>query len=69
MESKICTYTEKGVRLQLVRVNDRIELRFNRKVIHEWPNGVLYSKEARLFFLSACHQILILRSSSLSYLT
>lgn len=71
MESKVCSYTEKNIRLQLVKVGDcnpfRIELRFNRKVINTW--SACYSKDARLCFLSAVHEILVKRSSNLSYLT
>lgn len=73
MESKICTYTEKNVRLQLVRISeeniDRLELRFNRKLISSWNTGIYGSKEARLSFISAIHQILVMRSSNLSHLT
>lgn len=71
MESKIATYTEKNVRLQLVKVEENlyntIELRLNRKMINNWPFSC--SLEARLAFLSAVHEILVKRSSDLSHLT
>lgn len=73
MESKIATYTEAKVRLQLVRVSDgnlaHIELRLNRKCIAVYPSVIFGSARARLSFISAIHQILVLRSCDLSYLT
>lgn len=71
MESKICTYTEKGFRLQLLRVTvdnfDGIELRFNRKCL------VMYSKEeafhARLYFAHLVSMISVDRESPLSKIT
>lgn len=67
MESKICTYTEKNVRLQLVRrVLDTniplIEIRFNRKVINTYHADL--ANEAKLYFLHCVHKILMDRSLS-----
>lgn len=73
MERKIATYSEKNVRLQLVSTQEKdsswiyFELRLNRKVIHRWSN--IYVREARLYFLSAVHNIMLNRSSDMSYLT
>lgn len=71
MERKIATYSEKNVRLQLVKVEDNlynmIEMRYNRKMINHWP--LFCSREARLAFISAVHEILVKRSSDMSHLT
>lgn len=69
MEKKISTYTEKNVRLQLVIVDDHIELRLNRKVIKSWSGSIYDHMDARFSFVSAVHNILIMRQSNLSYLT
>lgn len=67
MESKICTYTEKNVRLQLVRVTlntgtNILEIRLNRKVIQTYHYTL--STEAKLYFLHCVHKILLDRSLS-----
>ena len=69
MEKKIASYTEANARLQLVKVDDHIELRLNRKVISVWPGSIYDHMDARLSFVSAVHNILIMRQSNLSYLT
>lgn len=67
MESKICTYTEKNVRLQLVRVSldpvpDVLEIRFNRKIIGTYSTS--FALEAKLYFSHCVHKILLDRSLS-----
>lgn len=67
MESKICTYTEKNVRLQLVRVvTDTnltlLEIRYNRKVIETYHSDL--ATEAKLYFSHCVHKILLDRSLS-----
>lgn len=69
METKICTYTEKDVRLQLVRVQEpgssvlSLELRFNRKVIARYScsEGMI----ARYRFSHIVQEIVVLRDSSI----
>lgn len=69
MESKICTYSEKSVRLQLVRVQEpgssdlSLELRYNRKVLGRFSRseGML----ARYRFAHIVHEIVVLRDSSI----
>lgn len=66
MESKICTYTEKNVRLQLVRVDSPIlttlEIRLNRKILKEYEPFL--ADEAKLYFIHCCHKILMDRNMS-----
>lgn len=67
MEAKICTYTEKNVRLQLVRVvTDTaitlLEIRLNRKVIESYHADLV--TEAKLYFSHCVHKILLDRSLS-----
>lgn len=66
MESKVCTYTEKNVRLQLVRVVDRgnslLEIRFNRKVLGTYHIDLAF--EAKLYFSHCVHKILLDRTLS-----
>lgn len=72
MESKICTYTEKGQRLQLVRIcNDHqldvYELRLNRVVLDRFTGAsAIYSRYA---FLHAVNEICINRSTTLLKMT
>lgn len=67
MESKICSYTENNVRLQLVRIQNgselAIELRYNRKVIGRFSRseGML----ARYRFSHIVQEIIVLRDSSI----
>lgn len=70
MESKICTYTEKNVRLQLVRIIcstdiNLLEIRLNRKVIETYHADL--ATEAKLYFSHCVHKILF--DHSLSDLT
>lgn len=67
MESKICTYTEKNVRLQLVRVVTGtelplLEIRLNRKVLEAYHSDL--ATEAKLYFSHCVHKILIDRNLS-----
>ena len=68
MESKICTYTEKNARLQLVRVYVEstsqwiIELRFNRSVVYRWTED--NSLEASLYFSHCVSLISVDRTTS-----
>lgn len=66
MESKICSYTEKNARLQLVRVfsgNERgtFEVRLNRKVLGSSPDP-LYS---RLYFHFVVNELCLNRNSNI----
>lgn len=65
MESKICTYSEFKVRLQLVKVNQYYEIRFNRSLLKR-GNDIEY---LRLVFLNYINMICILRQSPLSIMT
>ena len=73
METKVCTYTEKNVRLQLVRVETSpkvsdemalrlLEIRLNRKVIQVYH--VYLATEAKLYFSHCVQKILIDRNLS-----
>lgn len=66
MESKICSYTEKNARLQLVKVftgNDRgiFEVRLNRKIIGS-SSDALY---ARLYFHYVFNELCLNRNSNI----
>lgn len=69
MESKICTYSEKHVRLQLVRVFIEstsqwiIEMRLNRKMICRWTDEDALL--ARLYFSHCIARICADRDSSI----
>lgn len=77
MESKICTYTESKIRLQLVRIDNTdgdpsCEIRLNRKTIFRVArsNFGFFGTLARLMFFHYVHEICINRNSSnLSHLT
>lgn len=64
MESKISTYTEKNARLQLVKVDDIFEIRFNRQIIKR-DNDLTYM---RYVFVNIVHMICINRQSPLSFM-
>lgn len=71
MESKICTYTEDNIRLQLVKIiNDTgdltCEIRLNRKSIYRVSrsNFVFHGTLARLMFLYYVHEICFNRNCS-----
>lgn len=65
MESKICTYTEKNIRLQLIKVDSFYEIRFNRVLIKR-DKDLEYM---RYYFVNRVHQICVWRQSPLSILT
>lgn len=76
MEVKICSYTEKNIRLQLVRINDSgssgpfLELRCNRKVLGRWFILNSDSILARYHFARIVNELVIMRDTSvLSKLT
>lgn len=66
MESKICTYSEPNVRLQLVRIQEgslmTIELRYNRRIIRSFNREE--SQLARLFFSYQVGMLLVDRNAS-----
>lgn len=71
MESKICTYTENNVRLQLVRINNDTgdvlcEIRLNRQVIYRVSRAqfTFHGTLARLMFLHYVHEICLNRNVS-----
>lgn len=71
MESKICTYSEDKVRLQLVRIDNNdgdpaCEIRLNRRVLYRVSISVFsfYGTIARLMFLYYIHEICINRNMS-----
>lgn len=72
MEKKVCSYTEKNERVQLVAIWDSdslkgFEIRANRQVIERFnPLQALY---ARLYFYHAVHEVLVNRSKSMLNLT
>ena len=69
MESKICTYSEKNVRLQLVCVQIPgssdliIEIRHNRKVLSRYTRNE--AMLARYQFAHIVHDLVVLRDSSI----
>lgn len=65
METKICSYTEKNARLQLVKVEAHYEIRFNRILIKR-DMDLEYMK---FIFVNLVHMVCINRQSPLSYLT
>lgn len=71
MESKICTYTEKNHRLQLLQFRDDkfsgFLIRYNRKEIDKYSLDRAY--DARLQFSYLVSRFCIDRSSPLSFLT
>lgn len=77
MESKICTYSEKNIRLQLVRIQEDgssdmcLEIRLNRKVLFRMFRSefVYVGTFARLMFNHYVHEISINRRSNLSHMT
>lgn len=71
MESKICTYTEDNIRLQLVKIDNNTgnpvcEIRINRKTIFRVSrsNFSYFGTLARLMFLHYVHEICLDRNSS-----
>lgn len=67
METKVATYTEKNVRLQLVRVVTStkiplLEIRLNRKVIEAYHSDL--ATEAKLYFSHCVQKILLDRNLS-----
>ena len=67
METKVATYTEKNVRLQLVRVVTStkiplLEIRLNRKVIEAYHSDL--ATEAKLYFSLCVQKILLDRNLS-----
>lgn len=65
MESKICSYTEKNARLQLLKVVSdsgiiTFEIRLNRKTIDIYNNDLAF--EARLLFLHSVHELCVNRN-------
>lgn len=74
MESKICSYTEKHHRLQLVRYLEPcsydLEIRYNRKKIAQFssktPNGATI---ARMSFVHAVNEICVNRSITMLNIT
>lgn len=69
METKICTYSEANVRLQLVRItegdNTICEIRLNRKCFFRVGHAdfVWFGTLARLMFLHYVHSICMDRNS------
>lgn len=64
METKICSYTEKNARLQLLKVVNNcgvitFEIRLNRKTLDVYHQDL--ALEARLFFNYAVQQISVNR--------
>lgn len=74
MEKKVCSYTEKDERLQLIAIwNDCgnmllcFEIRVNRVLLERFvPSEALY---ARLYFFHAIHEICLNRSRTMLNLT
>lgn len=67
METKVASYTEKNVRLQLLRVvNDcaisTFEIRLNRKTLQVYHCNL--ALEARLYFCYAVKQICVNRDTN-----
>lgn len=65
MESKICTYSEKNARLQLLRVVSdtgitTFEIRLNRKTLDVFHQDLAF--EARLLFLHCVHELCVNRN-------
>lgn len=75
MESKVCTYSEKGIRLQLVKIDNAeeslLEIRLNRQVIYRTNKSLCnhFGTFGRLMFSHYIHEICINRRSNLSYMT
>lgn len=72
MESKICTYTEKGQRLQLVRICDDhkmdvYEIRLNRVVIDRFVGAAAIM--SRFYFVHAVNEICVNRSTTMLKIT
>lgn len=66
METKICSYTEKNARLQLLKVVTdtgitTFELRLNRKTLDIFHHDLAF--EARLVFLHCVHELCVNRTS------
>lgn len=73
METKICSYTEKNERLQLIRISEEgnpnfiFEIRANRILIRRFTREqALY---ARLYFYHCVHEVVINRSHTMLNLT
>jgi hypothetical protein len=77
MESKICTYSEPNIRLQLVKIDNNTgdltcEIRLNRSVIYRVSRSqfTFHGTLARLMFLHYVHEICMNRNlTNLSHLT
>lgn len=71
METKICSYTEKNERLQLVRILEgstmTFEIRANRVLISRFTRE--QALQARLVFYHCVHEILVNRSHAMLNLT
>lgn len=74
MEKKVCSYTEKNERLQLVAIwNDcgnmllSFEIRVNRQVLYHFLPG--QALHARLCFYHCVHELCINRSRAMLNLT
>lgn len=65
MEKKISTYSESNVRLQLLKVDDFFEIRFNRMCLKR-DKDLQY---LRYYFVNLIHLICIMRQSPLSNIT
>lgn len=74
MEKKVCSYTEKNERLQLIAIwNDcgnmllAFEIRVNRQVLYRFvPSEAFY---ARLCFYHCVHELCVNRSKAMLNLT
>lgn len=71
MESKICTYTEDKIRLQLVKIYNgdgdiSCEIRLNRKTLYRVFRSqfTFHGTLARLMFMHYIHEICMNRNSS-----
>lgn len=77
MEAKVCTYTEKGIRLQLVKIQEpgtqilSYEIRLNRQVIFRTSISEChkFGTFARLMFMHYVQEICVNRRSDMSFMT